>query len=481
MVNIAKVGIALGVSVMLIALGVVTGFKSEIKNKITGFNAHIFISEYTTGQGSIGAPMPIELPFYSFLPTLNGIKAIEPVSLNPVILEHKTGIQGIMLKGIGSNYDTNFFQDKIIEGSFVPDSLKNGIIIGSGLAKKMEVSLGDRILVNYLQTKGDLKTRRYPILGIFKTGLEEFDQKVGITHLENVQQVNKWGLDAILNFTTEGETTYLEAKAFGGSGVYHYEWLNPPLGETSLDRFEVCITDTITFSVVALDNLNTIADTAWLKIFPKTPSLSCTTPEDTEFILYNTGGSHQHYTNGFEVFLDHIDLVDELDFVIYNNLPPNLKSTTIFEQFPEIFNWLEMLDINVIIIIVLMIIVAVINMTSALLVIILEKVKTIGILKTVGASNGFIRRIFVYQGALIVFAGMLYGNGIALLCLLIQNNFSIITLDPETYYIDKIPLLISGQHFLFVNLFTFLVCFTALILPSWLVSNLKPAKSIRFA
>jgi lipoprotein-releasing system permease protein len=424
--------------------------------------------------------MLIDQPFYSFLPTLKGIKHIQTVSQNPGVIESDQGMQGILIKGVSSDFNPSFFQEKLVEGYLNIDSLENGIVVGKGLASKMDLHLGDRILVNYIINDGNLRTRRHTIQGIYNTGLEELDTKVVFTHLSNIQKINRWGLEAVLSIQENKGNTYLQAKAFGGRPPYRFEWLNPPLGSTQIDETPICITENNLFQIVVNDAVGTIADTAWLQVSPKIFTNNCLTKDDFTEELYTSKGSNHFYTNGFEVFLNNIDLVDEMDFVIYNNLPQNLKTLSIFELFPEIFNWLEMLDLNVVIIIILMVVVAVINMVSALLVLILEKIKTIGILKAMGANNLAIRKIFLFQGGFIVLSGMLFGNILAILIMLLQNTFSLIELNPETYYIDKIPLLISIKHFAFVNSLTLLASILALVLPTFLISRLKPSSSIRY-
>ena len=138
-----------------------------------------------------------------------------------------------------------------------------------------------------------------------------------------------------------------------------------------------------------------------------------------------------------------------------------------------------MLDINVYIIIGLMIAVAIINMTAALLVIILEKTQMIGTLKSLGANNWSIRKIFIYNGGTLIIIGLIIGNIIGLSIIFIQTNFEIITLPKENYFVSIVPMHLSFMNFSLINLGAFLTCFAALIFPSYFITKISPIKAIR--
>jgi len=147
---------------------------------------------------------------------------------------------------------------------------------------------------------------------------------------------------------------------------------------------------------------------------------------------------------------------------------------------PEIFDWLSVLDVNVVVILVLMLVVAGFSMISGLLIIILEKASMIGILKALGQNNTSIRKIFLYLSAFLIGKGLLWGNLLALSLCLIQHYFGIIKLNPEVYYLTKVPIDISIPSILLINFGTLLITLAMLILPSYVVANISPAKTIRF-
>jgi lipoprotein-releasing system permease protein len=157
-----------------------------------------------------------------------------------------------------------------------------------------------------------------------------------------------------------------------------------------------------------------------------------------------------------------------------------LKVNPIQEKYNQIFDWLNLQDMNVIIIIVLMLVVAGFNMISGLLILILERTNMIGILKGLGSLDKSIRKIFIYQSGYLAIKGLLWGNLIGLLICFVQYKFNIITLDPESYYLDTVPINISIIHLLLLNLGTLASTLLFLLIPSMIIARVAPEKAIRF-
>ncbi len=182
----------------------------------------------------------------------------------------------------------------------------------------------------------------------------------------------------------------------------------------------------------------------------------------------------------FEVYLDDFSQIKEKGEEIYKEIPPTYNSITIEEKYYSIFEWLKLFDFNIIIILVVMIIVATINMIVALLVLILERTQMIGILKSLGANNWNIRKIFLYNASYLVIRGLLIGNLIAIGLLLAQKYFGFIKLNPENYYVSVAPVDINPLHIIVLNLGTILICFIVLLIPSYIITKISPVKAIRF-
>ena len=158
----------------------------------------------------------------------------------------------------------------------------------------------------------------------------------------------------------------------------------------------------------------------------------------------------------------------------------SFASQTIYEAYPQVFTWLELLDINVWIILVLMICVAGFTMISGLLIIILERTQMIGVLKAIGARNSTIRHTFLWFAAFIIGQGLILGNIIGLGIILIQNATGIITLDAQTYYVSEVPMELNIPLILLLNAATLIISIFVLIAPSYLISHIQPAKSMRY-
>ena len=158
----------------------------------------------------------------------------------------------------------------------------------------------------------------------------------------------------------------------------------------------------------------------------------------------------------------------------------SLSSQTIYEAYPQVFTWLELLDINVWIILALMVCVAGFTMISGLLIIILERTQMIGVLKAIGARNKTIRHTFLWFAAFIIGQGLLLGNILGIGIILLQRTTGLITLDPQTYYVSEVPMEINIPLFVLLNIATLLISIFVLIAPSFLISHIHPAKSMRY-
>ena len=157
-----------------------------------------------------------------------------------------------------------------------------------------------------------------------------------------------------------------------------------------------------------------------------------------------------------------------------------LTSETIYELYPQVFSWLELLDLNVWIILILMVCVAGFTMISGLLIIILERTQMIGILKAIGARNSVIRHTFLWFSVFIIGQGLIWGNFIGLGIVLVQKYTGVVSLDPQTYYVSEAPMEVNIPLIVFINLATLAICVFVLIAPSYLISHIHPAKSMRY-
>jgi lipoprotein-releasing system permease protein len=182
----------------------------------------------------------------------------------------------------------------------------------------------------------------------------------------------------------------------------------------------------------------------------------------------------------FEVFVKDFNNIKTTGNQIYEQTSSSLDTKTIIEKYSYIFDWLQLFDFNIIVILAVMILVATINMVVALLVLILERTQMIGILKAMGANNWTVRKIFLYNAFYLIFRGLFWGNLIGIALLLIQQQFGVIKLNPENYYVNQAPVYINWGYVALLNLLTITVCFLVLLIPSYIITKISPVKAIRF-
>lgn len=383
-IKISIAAIALGLIVMIVAVSIVSGFQREIRNKVIGFGGHIQITKYDSQNTYEATPIDINQPFYPSLDTVKGIKHIQIYATKPGIIKTNEDIYGVIVKGIGNDFDWTFFNDKLKEGKPIiidKQNPNNDIIISQTISKKMNIKLEDKMFLYFIQSDGQLRPKDFIVKGIYQSGLEQFDNLFVITDIAHIQKRNNWSSNLV---------------------------------------------------------------------------------------------------GGFEVIIDNYNDLDKLDELIYDNIGYDLYSTTIIDKNPDIFSWLELQDINVIIIILLMVLVAVINIISALLILILERTTMIGILKALGLPNWNVRKVFLYNALHLIVKGLIIGNVVGIGLCLLQMQFGFIKLPEESYYVSEVPIELDITSILILNIGTLLVCFVMLILPSYVITKISPVKAIRF-
>ena len=203
--------------------------------------------------------------------------------------------------------------------------------------------------------------------------------------------------------------------------------------------------------------------------------------------MQRLNGWDDDQVTGLELLVNDYDQLDQTAEDLYINLgeqEDRLGNTyyarSVKDLNPMIFNWLEILDMNVVIILILMSVVAGFTMISGILIIIIERTNMIGVLKAMGQDNDSIRKSFLYVSFFLISKGMFWGNVIGLSCCFLQAHFGVITLDPSIYYLYTVPIDLSLTSLLLLNLGTLVTAMTMIIAPSYVITKISPAKSIRF-
>ena len=389
-IRIATIGVAIGLAVMIITVSVVFGFKHTIRDKVVGFGSHIQVENYMAQQLSAPVPISISDSLMKVMKQLPGIRHVERYALTQGILKTDDDFLGVAFKGVGSDYDTTFLSEHIVEGEmpkFSDGQSKYPLLISRMMADKLQLKAGEKVYA-YFIGNDDVRARKFTITGIYETNMTQFDQSLCFTDYNVPIRLNGWEPDQC-------------------SGA-----------ELLVDDF---------------DQLDQVAEEVVAKVNRRT---------------------------------------DKYGAII--------TSQTIREAHPHVFQWLGLLDINVWIILALMICVAGFTMISGLLIIILERTQMIGILKALGMRNKTVRHTFLWFAAFIIGRGMLVGDIIGIGLVVLQQQTGFIHLDPASYYVDTAPMELNIPIIVLLNVVTLLVSLFVLIAPSFLISHIHPARSMRY-
>ena len=331
-------------------------------------------------------PITLTQQLDSLLKTTPNVRDIQHIATQPGIIHTEEAFQGILLKGVDSTYNWDFFSQNLIEGTTLCDSTKNGTIISSAIAHTMNLNIGDSYTVYFASNNG-LRARKFTVVGIYQTTFADYDKLYILTDISHIQRLNQWA-------------------------------------DNQFSTLEILVND--------YSRLNQISSDLFNKI-----------------IIYS------HNTD-----------------ILY-------RVETIETLTPQIFVWLAMLDMNAIVIIILMLAVSGFCVISGLLILILERSATIGLLKSLGANNWTIRKIFLIQSAYLISRGMLWGNIIGLTIIAIQHFTHAIPLDPTSYYVDHVPVQLPLSAWLLINIGLAIASILMLVGPSYFVTRISPAEAMR--
>ena len=390
-IHVATLGVAIGLAVMIVSVSVVKGFQHEVQEKITGFGSHVKVMDVRSYQSPEDYPIVADDAVLNDIRQTQGVKSMSPVSQKMGVLKTNDDFLGIELKGIDSNYDVSFLKKHLTEGiipNFSDTASSEKIVISKRMADDLHLKLGNKVFAYFFESA--IKMRRFEIVGIYQTNLQQFDKLFVITDRKTVNTLNEWAND-------------------------------------QCSEIEVVCHD--------FEQMQSVQQALAMKFNGRT------------------------------------DRNESAYAVVSIKEDPKTATT---------FQWLKLLDFNVVIILILMMLVAGFTMISGLLILILERTSTIGILKALGASNTRIRHIFIYFATFVLSRGLLIGNVLGIGLVWAQKEFSLVRLDPATYYVDAAPVLINWWWIIGINLSTLLLTVLALIIPSFMISRIQPAKAIRF-
>lgn len=380
--RIAVGSLALGLGVSILAFMVLGGFQDTVSERVFGFTGHFQVQRFQMSNAFEEAPFSLNSDFVKNSKSLPFLNRIQSFAHKAALIKGDEEVEGILMKGVGSDFDTLSFAKYLTEGRMLhlPDSgVSNEILLSKFVANKLLLKVGDKVTLYFVQNPP--RFRRVEVVGIFETYLENFDEKIVIGELQTIRNLNGWTADQV-----------------GG-----------------------------------------------LEVFVDDPKKATT-------------------------YFPMIEALVDLD----------LKLVDSRDRFLEIFDWLTLLDTNVVVFISLIGFVAVFNMGAILFILIMERTQMIGLLKALGARNVQIRKIFFWNGMKILGRGLLLGNLIGLGIGFLQDQFRIIPLDAASYYMSYVPIEWNWPMFIWLNIGISVLTALVLWIPVLVISRIDPIKSIRF-
>ena len=379
----------INVAVMIITLSFVNGFQETVSGKVFSFWGHLRVGYRQPMKATIAEEEPIRTndSLINSIKAMPHVKTVHPFATKYAILKTSEEMEGVLVKGLDTEYDTTHFSPFMMEGRWIrfnDSTYSREIIVSSATARQINLKLNDRVLIYFIRPDGTMRPDKLTIVGIYKTGIEQYDKTFAIGDMKLIRRLNSWG--------------------------------------------------------------------------------------DNEI-------------GGYEIFLDNYELMDELSYSIFENenFPPLWETKTSREIYPEIFDWLDIQDTNQNILIAIMTIIAVINLITCLIILVLERLRMIGILKALGSSNWNVQKVFLYHSAIITLTGIIVGTLFALGLLWLQQTTGFINLPEDAYYMDKASVKILWWQVALVIGGTLLVSTLVLLIPSIIVRRVKPIRAIRFS
>ncbi len=385
--TVTRVGIAsiaLGLAILIVAFAVLFGYKRTIEQKIFLFGAHLQVSKFTNNASYEETALSLNTPLYRDSTRIPGLRHIQAVALKAGILKTPEELTGVILKGVGRDYDWNLFRGSLVAGTVPVVGADTGsgstqLLLSQQMANQLKVTVGQSIPLYFLGNAP--RARKMTVVGIYDTGLEEVDKTIALGDIRLVQRLNNWGPDSV--------------------------------------------------------------------------------------------GSYEIFVNDFDQLKSATDNIFEV-------MTPDMRLTRVTDQYRPLFDWMLLLDRNMVILLALITFVASFNMVSVLLVLMMERTPMIGLLKALGGPNSLIRRLFLFVGLNMVGWGLLIGNVVGLGVCYLQYRFRLIPLDPKNYFISYVPIAWDWETILALNAATLVLIALVLWLPTTIINRIQPVKALAF-
>ena len=384
-IRLSVIATAVSVAAMILTVCFVSGFQQTISKKVFSFWGHIRVQHFSLNKSLIAEEEAIESNSLveDIIKRQPGVVSVQPFATKSSVVQASQEIEGVLVKGISNSYDSTQFKRFIKEGRwlhFTDSSYCKEILLPLNVASALKIHANDSVRV-YFITNGNGTFRKLSVAGIYKTGIEEYDNTFALADLKLIQRVSNWQPNEI---------------------------------------------------------------------------------------------------GGYEVLLNNASELDSISSHLHSELPQVWESRTIKEVYPNIFDWLNILNTNRNVVFIVMGIVAIINLITCLLILVLERTTMIGVLKALGMPDASLQKLFLYYAGSIaaigIGIGLFFGLGICIL----QYIFGIITLDEVNYYVSVAPVSFEWGWIVLIVSGTIVVCFAALLIPSLFVRKIAVVKAIQF-
>ena len=371
-VRLSIAATAISVAAILLTFSIVNGFQSTISTKLYSFWGHIQISA-VNGANLIDEPQVIEK-----IKRISNIQSASAFLNQTMVLAKDVEIEGLNAKGIADFTSIpNVIQGRLIQSN--GQSPSKEIILSKNIATKLKMVIGDQVSLYFFQNN-QVQERKLIVVGLFHSGIEEYDLKNVFVDIQLLQQM-------------------------------------------------IQVPNAIT---------------------------------------------------GYQINLKDLSKITETQNEIQSILPDNWVNSASANLYPQLFDWIQVQNINRNITIIIMLLIAIVNLITCLLILLLERIPMIGSLNAMGATHAMIQKVFLYQASFIAWIGIVLGLFIGLGLSLLQLKFQWIQLDESAYLINTLPIQIQPFQVIGVVVGTAIVCYLSFLLPTIWIKKISPAKAIRF-
>jgi lipoprotein-releasing system permease protein len=378
----------ISVAVMIVALALVNGFQETVSNKVFSFSGHVRVQFKQALRGPVTEEIPIErsADAETLIKKDSRVKSMHPYATRYAILKNTDAMEGVLMKGLNDEFDSGLLKPYLKQGRWIrfnDSSYSREIVISAHTAKQLQAKLNDKILIYFIRPDGSLRPDKLDVVGIYKTGIEDYDKNISIADLKLIRKLNDWKENEI---------------------------------------------------------------------------------------------------GGYEVFLHDYTKMEAVSNALYEtpNFPVTWDTQPIRNIYPNIFDWLNLQNLTRNVLIGFMGGVAIINLITCLIILVLERIRMVGVLKALGATDWIVQKIFLRHSIIITSVGIAFGTILGLILLYIQKSTGFIKLKEEAYYMSEAAVKIIWWQVLLVCIATLLVSLLILTIPTYIVKKVKPVKAIQF-